>query len=241
MVVIFLVVFWVLPSGFRTYLFFSACLFLFFLSAGYFYPYRTAQGSLQKPVIVIDPGHGGVDGGTSDQQGILEKDINLAVALRARDYLQHYGLNVVLTRTSDTDLSPFVPGKTGRHRRDLEARIRKARESKSLFLVSIHCDWSADKKRRGAVVFYNPNSAAGKKLAAVIQEELNKTQAVPKKEAPGRYFIIMQSGVTGVLVEVGFLSHPEEAGLLRTPAYQDQLARAVAGGILRHCREQALD
>lgn len=194
-----------------------------------------------KPVIVIDPGHGGVDGGTSDEQGVLEKEINLAVALRIRDYLKQSGVNVVLTRTTDTDLSPFVPGKTGRHRRDLSARIKKAKEVKGLFLVSIHCDWSADKKRRGAVVFYNPNSSTGKKLAATIQEELNKIQAVPQKEVPGRYFIITQSGVTGVLVETGFLSHPEEAGLLRNPVYQDRLARAVAAGILRLCREQAVD
>ncbi len=234
-----LVILWVVPRRFRTCLCFSALLILFFLFTGYLYSYQKAQSSMGKPVIVIDPGHGGVDGGTSDEQGVLEKAINLAIALRIRDYLQPNGVNVVLTRTTDTDLSPFVPGKTGRHRRDLAARIKKAKEVKALFLVSIHCDWSPDQKRRGAVVFYNPHSTAGKKLAAAIQEKLNKIQAVPRKEVPGRYFIITRSEVTGVLVEAGFLSHPEEAGLLRDPVYQDRLARAVAAGILRFCREQA--
>lgn len=228
-----------LPSGFRRLLFIlGGLLALFSLLAGAFLPSGLAPifARASRPVVVIDPGHGGVDGGTRDQWGTLEKEINLAVALRVRDHLRTCGVNAVLTRTTDTDLSPFVPGKTGRHRRDLTARIQKARKAGALSFVSIHCDWSEDKKRRGAVVFYNPRLNAGKELALLIQEELNKVQARPQKTAPGNFFILNQSGLTAVLVEAGFLSHPEEARLLGTPAYQDRLARAIANGIRRYYR-----
>ena len=222
-----------LPPGFRRFLLILGGLALLSLLAGAFVP-SGLLGSLSGPVVVVDPGHGGVDGGTSDREGTLEKDINLAIALRLRDHLRAGGVNVVMTRTTDTDLSPFRPGKTGRHRRDLAARIEKARKAGAACLISIHCDWAGDKKRRGAVVFYNPRNSAGKELACAIQEELNKIQAAPQKAAPGDFFILNQSGLTAVLVETGFLSHPEEARLLRTPVYQDRLARAIAGGIRRY-------
>jgi len=227
-----------LPPGFRRFLFILGGLTLVSLLAGAFYPSGLIQSliSTSGPVVVVDPGHGGVDGGTGEQGGTLEKEINLAIALRVRDHLRTGGANVVMTRTTDTDLSPFVPGKSGRHRRDLAARIEKARKAGAVCLVSIHCDWSEDKKRRGAVAFYNPRNNTGKELACLIQEELNKVQAVPQKAAPGNFFILNQTGLTAALVEAGFLSHPEEARLLGTPAYQSRLARAIANGIRRYNR-----
>jgi N-acetylmuramoyl-L-alanine amidase len=224
-----------LPQGFRRFLLFLGGLFLLSLLAGALSP-SGLLSSPPGPVVVIDPGHGGVDGGTGAPGGTLEKEINLAIALRIRDHLGACGVNVVMTRTTDTDLSPYRPGKSGRHRRDLAARIEKARKAGAACLVSIHCDWAGDKKRRGAVAFYNPRNHAGKELAHLIQEELNKIQAIPQKAAPGNYFVLNQTGLTAVLVETGFLSHPEEARLLGTPAYQSQLARAIANGILRYFR-----
>jgi N-acetylmuramoyl-L-alanine amidase len=222
-----------LPPGFRRFLLALGALVLASLLAGAFSPSGLIRSLIAEtgPVVVVDPGHGGVDGGTSDQEGTLEKDINLAIALRLRDHLRAGGVKVVMTRTTDTDLSPFRPGKSGRHRRDLAARIEKARNTRAVCLISIHCDWAGDKKRRGAVVFYNPRNNTGKELACAIQEELNRIQAVPQKAAPGNFFILNQSGLTAVLVEAGFLSHPEEARLLGTPVYQDRLARAIANGI----------
>jgi len=192
-----------------------------------------AGSKLKKATILIDPGHGGIDGGTRDAQGHLEKDINLAIGLKIRDYLRQSGVNVVMTREDDRELAPYEPGRSGRHRRDLSSRIEQAKKAKALFLVSIHCDWSTDPKRRGMVAFYFYRNPAGKKLALAIQEELNKIQPTPHTAAPGRYFILEQPGVTGVIVEVGFLSHPEEAALLRQTAYQDKIAFHIARGILQ--------
>ena len=189
-----------LPPGFRRFLLALGALALAFLLAGAFSPSGLIRSLIAEtgPVVVVDPGHGGVDGGTSDQEGTLEKDINLAIALRLRDHLRAGGVKVVMTRTTDTDLSPFRPGKSGRHRRDLAARIEKARNTRAVCLISIHCDWAGDKKRRGAVVFYNPRNNTGKELACAIQEELNRIQAVPQKAAPGNFFILNQSGLTAV-------------------------------------------
>lgn len=201
----------------------------------YFEPYR-AQGRLSQLTLLIDPGHGGVDGGAHDEHGNLEKHINLAIGLKIREQLKASGIKIVMTRDKDTDLAPFRPGQRGRHRRDLMARIEKARNNNCLFLVSIHCDASVETRRRGAFVFYNYLSAESKELALAIQQELNQLQQRQFKAAPGKYLIIRQTGVTGVLIEVGFLSNPEESALLQQEDYQSKLALAIARGILHYCR-----
>ena len=111
------------------------------------------QGVLRKLTVVIDPGHGGVDGGTADWQGNLEKNINLKIALKLREQLRQSGLRVVMTRDRDVDLAPFLAGRKGRHRRDLMGRINKALSARCFALVSIHCDYSQDPSKQGAVVF----------------------------------------------------------------------------------------
>ena len=99
-----------LPQGFRRFLLFLGGLFLLSLLAGALSP-SGLLSSPPGPVVVIDPGHGGVDGGTGAPGGTLEKEINLAIALRIRDHLGACGVNVVMTRTTDTDLSPYRPGR----------------------------------------------------------------------------------------------------------------------------------
>lgn len=209
------------------------CLFILF---PYFSSTKYAQGKLNKKSILIDPGHGGVDGGAADHLGNLEKDINLAIALKLRNQLRQSGLNVFMTRETDTELSPFVKGRQGRHRRDLSARIEKAKTTGSLFIISIHCDWSTDRARRGMIAFYNYQDPDGKKLALILQEELNKIQTTPQKAAPGDYFIIKQPGISGVILEVGFLSNPEEAVQLQNKEYQERIVLAIANGILQYCQ-----
>lgn len=195
------------------------------------------QGVLGKLTVVIDPGHGGVDGGTADSQGNLEKDINLKIALKIRKQLRQSGLRVIMTRNRDTDLAPFLPGRKGRHRRDLMSRINKALAARGFAIISIHCDYSADSRKEGAVVFYNYQSELSKELAGLIQEELNLVQEKAGKIAPGKYLIIRQKAITGVLVEVGFLSNRIDTGKLQTDQYQEQLAVAISKGILRYCRK----
>ena len=212
---------------------------LFGLTGLIFLLFRTikTQGVLGKLTVVIDPGHGGVDGGTADSLGNLEKNINLKIALKIHRQLHQSGLRVILTRDRDTDLASFRFGRKGRHRRDLMGRINKAIAARCLSLVSIHCDYSANPQKQGAVVFYNYLSEASKEMGRSIQEELNSVQERKGKIVPGKYLIIRQKAITGVLVEVGFLSNPVDDGKLQTDVYQEQLAGAISKGILRYCRK----
>ena len=195
-----------LPPGFRRFLLALGALALAFLLAGAFSPSGLIRSLIAEtgPVVVVDPGHGGVDGGTSDQEGTLEKDINLAIALRLRDHLRAGGVKVVMTRTTDTDLSPFRPGKSGRHRRDLAARIEKARNTRAVCLISIHCDWAGDKDG-GAVVFYNPRNTPVLSWLADPGRIEQDTSRTPKRR-PWQFFHPQPNGLTAVLVEAGFLS-----------------------------------
>lgn len=198
---------------------------------------RKTQGVLGKLTVVIDPGHGGVDGGTADRYGNLEKDINLKIALKIRKQLRQSGLRVVLTRDRDTDLAPFLSGRKGRHRRDLMGRISKANKARCFSLISIHCDYSADSRKQGAFVFYNYLSGVSKEIAGLVQEELNMIQDKSCVIAPGKYLIIRQKALTGILVEVGFLSNPTDSKILLNDQHQELLAGAISRGILRYCRK----
>jgi N-acetylmuramoyl-L-alanine amidase len=211
-------------------------LFLLF-AAGFFYSCQwSVMGRLSRLTVIIDPGHGGVDGGAGNSRGNLEKEINLQIGLRIRQQLRQSGVNVIMTRETDTDLAPFRTGQGGRHRRDLLRRIEIARQNKAHFFVSIHCDSSTATRKQGAFVFFNWLSPVSKALAAAIQTEINQVQPKPGKIAPGKYLVIRQTGVTGVLVEVGYLSNREEAFLLHNQSYQERLGLSIARGILKFCR-----
>ncbi len=197
--------------------------------------YREAFTRIGELTVVIDPGHGGVDSGTQDHLGNPEKDYNLKIGLELNEVLRQSGLRTILTRDQDIPLEPFT-GRPGRHRRDLLARLQKAKESRSLFLVSLHCDWSKDRSKAGATVFYNHHSQSSKELALIVQEELNRVQTRPRKAAPGKYLIIRERGISGVLVEVGFLSNPEEVARLLDAGYRRQLVQAMVIGILKYSR-----
>jgi N-acetylmuramoyl-L-alanine amidase len=205
---------------------------------GYQFQATLVQGRLGQLTVALDPGHGGVDGGAGDHQGNLEKDINLVIGLAVEQQLRQSGLAVVMTRRTDTDLAPFRSGRGGRHRRDLLRRIEIARQHRSSFLVSIHCDSSVESRKSGAFVFYNWRSPQSKGLADAIQQELNQVQAKPGKSAPGKYLVIRQNGLTGVLVEAGYLSNPEERRELQNPQYQARMSLAIARGILGFVKKQ---
>jgi N-acetylmuramoyl-L-alanine amidase CwlD len=186
-------------------------------------------------VIAIDPGHGGIDGGAVSKDGIIEKNINLAIALVLRDYLQQVGAYVVMTREIDDDLADIIRG--GRQRQDLERRVKRVNDSGADLLVSIHMNSVPSSRYRGAQTFYQPNvHPESRRLAEMIQTELirqlqNTDRAIVPRD---NIFLLNHAQMPAVLVEVGFLSHPEEAGLLATDSYQRKVAEAIYRGILRY-------
>lgn len=194
-------------------------------------------------VIVLDPGHGGPDGGAVSKDGVVEKDVALNIALHLRDYLQEAGALVVMTREKDTDLADAdTRGLSRRKVQDLMRRVRIIKESGAEIMVSIHLNAIPSPRWKGAQTFYHPESEENKKLASFIQAELirtlENTDRLPKMN--GDVFILRQSPVPAAMVEVGFLSNPEEAARLGDEKYQKKLAAAIYYGILRYSSEEDL-
>ncbi|MGG1611248.1 N-acetylmuramoyl-L-alanine amidase CwlD [Paenibacillus sp. FSL K6-2441] len=189
-------------------------------------------------VIALDAGHGGPDGGASSKQGLIEKDINLAVSLYLRDYLQQAGAVVVMTREEDKDLAAAdTKGYSKRKTEDLMTRVRFIEEQQADLLVSIHMNSIPSPRWRGAQTFYYPNHADNANLAALVQEELRRnlenTDRVANR-SDKKVYLLEAMKIPAVLVEVGFLSNPEEAGLLGTESYQRKVAASIYQGILRY-------
>lgn len=188
------------------------------------------------PLIVIDPGHGGVDGGTGGG-GMLEKDINLDIAKKLRLVLEKKGYGTIMTRETDVSLDGQNSASRSRHKRDLIARTNIINSCGADIFVSIHVNSnfnmpSAD----GSYVFYWGNSEKSRALAEHVQKRLNgiRVQGERRTENPplkGRYHVLACSKIPGVLVETAFISNPRESRLLQTQEFRQRLAEAIGEGI----------
>jgi len=187
--------------------------------------------------IVLDAGHGGPDGGASSKSGLIEKDVNLAIALYVRDYLQQAGAVVYMTREVDTDLAdPGTKGLSKRKTEDLRARADFINQKNADLFLSIHMNATPSPKWSGAQTFYAPNHPDNYTLASLIQNELkrnlNNTDRVVKQMEST--FLLKTLKMPSALVEVGFLSNPAEAGRLADPGYQKKVAASIYQGLLRY-------
>ncbi len=193
---------------------------------------------LSGKTIAIDAGHGGPDGGATSKEGVIEKDITLAIALYLRDYLQEAGAVVRMTREDDRDLAnPNTKGLSKRKTEDLKERAKLIRTENPDMLLSVHLNAIPSPRWDGAQTFYTDKHQHNETLATLIQEELKRTvvntDRVAKK-ADSNLFLLRTSEVPTALIEVGFLSNPEEARKLATEAYQKQLAAGIYQGVLRY-------
>lgn len=180
--------------------------------------------------VVIDPGHGGVDGGAEADDGTPEKNINLNIALKLKQLAENDSWNVIMTREEDTGLyseqnSTIRSKKT----EDLKKRKEIFDSSAADAAVSIHLNsYTADRSVRGAQVFYADGSEESKMLAECIQDQMkNRRRAMAKSDV----LILQQAKVPTVIAECGFLSNYEESRKLRTDEYQNKLAKNIYSGI----------
>lgn len=192
--------------------------------------------------IVIDPGHGGIDGGTSDKEGLLEKDINLDVGLKLKKELLVEGFKVIMTREKDQSLEEFSNINSSRYRRDLNARKTIINENDPLTFISIHVNSSKKSRARGIKIYYYPTSSEGKELAESICESINiniyekylKDNTLEAEIIPEDYFILRETEFPGVLVEIGFITNPEDNRLLKDERYKTKVAFAIKKGIMEY-------
>lgn len=192
---------------------------------------------LSGKVIALDAGHGGADGGAVSREGVIEKDLNLAIALYVRDYLQQAGALVRLTREGDYDLAqPDTRSYSRRKTEDLLRRADQINQQRPNLAVSIHMNSIPSPKWSGAQTFYSGKNEEGKRLASDIQTELRvslgNTQRVAKQA--DTIYLLKTLQMPTALVEVGFLSHPGEASLLADVDYQRKVAASIYRGILRY-------
>lgn len=189
------------------------------------------------PTIVLDPGHGGEDGGTSGNSAVLEKDINLAVALKVQGLLEASGYHVVMTRTEDISIGDeTLDTVRGRKVSDLHNRMKIIEEQGDCVFLSIHQNYFEQSQYDGAQMFYSTKNPASKELAESIKSRVvtllqpeNKRETKP---ATSSIYLLWNVKVPAVLVECGFLSNPAEAAKLKDPSYQQQMAFAVFCGMM---------
>lgn len=201
------------------------------------YFYHTASSISQSSdsvLIVIDPGHGGEDGGASAGE-VLEKDLNLTISEELSDLYTVFGYPVLLTRREDTLLYDHygeLEDYTGRKKAyDLRNRLRIAEESGASLYLGIHMNRFSDARYKGLQVYYSaadPGSkAAAEKIQSYAKAYLMPDNARQTKKATDSIYILHRIHMPAVLVECGFLSSPEELALLTTPAYQQKLSAAI--------------
>lgn len=186
--------------------------------------------------ILIDPGHGGEDGGATSCTGRPESGYNLEIALRLRDLFQLLGCDTRMVRTTDTAV--YTKGDTIAQKKvsDLKERVRMVEEIPNALLLSIHQNTFPDGRYSGAQVFYadTPGSQAlAGQLQAALVSALNPGSRRKEKKADGIY-LMEHISRTGVLIECGFLSNWEEEAKLRTAAYQKALCCVIAGTVFRN-------
>ncbi len=186
-----------------------------------------------RPVIVIDAGHGGEDGGTTGAMGTGESKLNLEISERLNALLKLMGCQTVMTRTQEVSLA--TEGDTIRQRKqsDLRRRVEIVNGQPSAILVSIHQNHFPDPRYSGPQVFY---TTAAKDLAGAMQTALNEALAPTSRrtaKASQGVYVMEHIQHPGLLVECGFLSSPEEEQKLRTADYQKQLAAVVTAVLAR--------
>lgn len=216
---------------------------VFCMSAGHIVNSNSVMADAQPQTVkrvIVDAGHGGMDGGAVGVDGIVEKDINLAIAQKLREQLIINGYEVLMTR--DTDTSIHDPDKTSVRQQkvsDIKNRMKLIEENPDAIFVSIHQNQFGVSKYYGAQMFFSPNNPESEILSQTLQdtfkELLQPENERVHKKADQNLYLLYHAQSPAVLIECGFLSNPEEARKLTTPEYQNEVAFAIASAINRYC------
>lgn len=189
----------------------------------------------QKDCIVVDVGHGGFDSGKIGVNGVLEKDINLQIALKLKKTLEDAGMTVVMTREDDKGL--YDESASNKKAQDLQRRCDLINEQKPLMTISIHQNSYTSPEIKGAQVFYYTTSSESQKLAEILQKTLIEqvdTENHREAKANDSYYLLKRTDSVIVIVECGFLSNPQEAEKLSDEDYQQKMVNAICTGINRY-------
>ena len=189
--------------------------------------------------LLLDAGHGGLDGGAVSPNGVSEAEINLAITLKTQALLRFVGISGDLTRTDGQSLN-YNPDASARENKnaDLNARLALSKERPELDFLSIHLNKFEQEKYYGAQVFYSPNTERSKQLAQCLQDNLrlvlDKDNDRRIKLAPDSVMLMKNINSPAVTIECGFLSNAREEALLQQDTYQTKIAIAIANGYIQY-------
>ena len=171
--------------------------------------------------ICIDPGHGGVDPGAIGPTGLKEKDVNLAVGLKLAELLKPIA-EVKLTRTKDIAVS-------------LKDRAQIANSFKCDYFISVHTNSFTDRKVGGVETWAYAPGGKGEKLARAVQPELVKATGFANRGVKFNtaFAVLRNTAAPAILTESGFISNPAEEKLLKTAAFREKIAKAIAQGVAK--------
>lgn len=189
----------------------------------------------QKPVIVVDSGHGGMDPGVVGIGDVLEKDINLAIARKLKDCLTAEGYEVLMTREDDNGL--YEEGTSNKKQQDMENRVKFVNGSNAVLTISIHQNSYPDETVYGPQIFFHETSAESRKLAEGLQKTLNETLEIQKPreiKSNVSYYLLKNVKGTIAIVECGFLTNPAEAMALQQEEYQQKIAEAITEAVCQY-------
>lgn len=205
----------------------------------------TSANAMERPVIVLDAGHGGLDSGAVGKNGTLEKDINLSVVLHLQQLLEMSGFDTVLTR--DEDISIYDAGVEGiRNQKlsDMDNRLEIIQSYPDSVFLCIHQNNYKDPQYFGAQMFYNNNHPDNRSLAQTMQDRFAVLQEGNDREiklSGDELFLLKNNSNPSLMIECGFLSNSEEEAKLATTEYQQQVAFTIYSGLLEHLENTAPD
>lgn len=185
------------------------------------------------PVLILDAGHGGEDGGASSAAGNKESDINLDIVLKMESLMAFLGVDTVLTRSEDVSI--YDEGcETLREKKvsDLKNRVKLVQNTDNAMLISVHQNTFTDSRYKGFQVFYGSGDVSrqwGDFTQSVMQTVLDPNNGRKAAGVPDHVYLFQHIDCPAILVECGFLSNGEEASLLLLDTYQCKIAVALAG------------
>ena len=190
----------------------------------------------EAPVIILDAGHGGFDGGCTSADGTPEKGINLSILLKLRDMLEMNGYEVIVTRDEDVSIhDDGVEGLAAQKSSDMDNRLDIFNSRTNAVCLSIHQNQFNEPKYSGAQMFYSSTNKDSERLARSVQsrfvEFLQPDNSREIKQCGKELFLCYYSENPTIMVECGFLSNPEEAALLATDDYQSKVAFTIFAGV----------
>jgi N-acetylmuramoyl-L-alanine amidase len=186
-------------------------------------------------VVVLDAGHGGIDGGAEGVNSkVKESELNLKICLILKEIFEKHNFKVVMIRDKDEGL--YGNTSEGFKKRDLLKRVQIANGCNANLFLSIHLNVYKSPSRRGAQVFFKKGDKNSQNLADNIQTELNLLKESKRMydAITGDYYLLNQIKCSSCIIECGFLSNPEEEKLLLTEEYRQKIANSIFKGSLRY-------